>query len=282
MPDLKPPRSRRRGKAAALLAMLILAAGGYFGWLWLDGSKAQTTPAQPSAAIPVTIAAAQRQDFPVYLNGLGTVQPFDTVTVRSSVDGAVTKVAFAEGQMVKEGDLLVQIDPRPFQAALDQARAKKAQDEATLKNAQLDLQRYSNLAKENYGSRQQYDTQQALVEQLTAQIQGDQAAIESAQTQLDYTTIKSPLTGRAGFRLVDPGNIVHATDTAGIVTIVKLQPISVVFTAPEGELPRIKAAMAAGSIPVEALTTDGHASLGKGTLLLVNNQIDPASGTISR
>jgi membrane fusion protein, multidrug efflux system len=182
---------------------------------------------------------------------------------------------------VKEGDLLVQIDPRPFQAALDQAVAKKAQDEATLNNAQLDLQRYSTLSKESFASVQQFDTQKALVAQLTAQIQGDQAAIESAQTQLDYTTIKSPLTGKVGFRTIDPGNIVHATDAAGIVTIVKLQPISVVFTAPEEELPRISEALAAGTVPVEALTSNGQKTLGQGRLLLLNNQVDVSSGTIN-
>jgi membrane fusion protein, multidrug efflux system len=189
-------------------------------------------------AIPVTVAKVKTGDFPVYLNGLGTVEPFVTVTVRSRVDGEVTKVTFKQGQMVKEGDLLVQIDPRPYQAALDQALAKKAQDEANLANAQVDLQRYTTLAKKDSIARQQLDTQQAMVNQLIEQIKGDQAAIDDAQTQLSYTTIRSPLTGKVGFRLVDPGNIVHAADTTGIVTIVKLQPISVVFTAPEETVPR--------------------------------------------
>jgi membrane fusion protein, multidrug efflux system len=189
-------------------------------------------------AIPVTVAKVKTGDFPVYLNGLGTVEPFVTVTVRSRVDGEVTKVTFKQGQMVKEGDLLVQIDPRPYQAALDQALAKKAQDEANLANAQVDLQRYTTLAKKDSIARQQLDTQQAMVNQLIEQIKGDQAAIDDAQTQLSYTTIRSPLTGKVGFRLVDPSNIVHAADTTGIVTIVKLQPISVVFTAPEETVPR--------------------------------------------
>jgi membrane fusion protein, multidrug efflux system len=189
-------------------------------------------------AIPVTVAKVKTGDFPVYLNGLGTVEPFVTVTVRSRVDGEVTKVTFKQGQMVKEGNLLVQIDPRPYQAALDQALAKKAQDEANLANAQVDLQRYTTLAKKDSIARQQLDTQQAMVNQLIEQIKGDQAAIDDAQTQLSYTTIRSPLTGKVGFRLVDPGNIVHAADTTGIVTIVKLQPISVVFTAPEETVPR--------------------------------------------
>jgi multidrug efflux system membrane fusion protein len=201
--------------------------------------------------------------------------------VRSRVDGEVVKIAFRQGEMVKEGDVLVQIDPRPYQAALDQAVAKKAQDEASLRNAQLDLQRYSTLANQAVASRQQLDTQQTTVDQLTAQIKGDQAAVDNAQTQLSYTTIKSPLTGRAGFRLVDPGNIVHAGDTNGIVTIVKLQPISVVFTAPEESVVEINKALAAGGVVVTALSSDGTKTLSQGHLAFVNNQVDQASGTIS-
>jgi multidrug efflux system membrane fusion protein len=201
--------------------------------------------------------------------------------VVSQVDGQVLNVAFKQGQMVKQGDLLVQVDPRPYKAALDQATAKKAQDEANLENAKLDLQRFASLQKDAFASRQQYDTQKALVHQLTAQIQGDQATIESAQTQLDWTTIKSPLTGKIGFRLVDPGNIVHAASATGIATIVKLQPISVVFTAPQEALAQISKAMAAGTVPVEALTSDGRMSLGQGRLVILNNEVDQASGTIS-
>jgi membrane fusion protein, multidrug efflux system len=238
-------------------------------------------PAKKAAGVPVAIGEAQRADFPVYLMGLGTVQPYDTVTVKSRVDGQVNSVSFRQGQMVKEGDVLVQIDPRPYQAALDQAAAKKTQDEANLKNAQLNLGRYTYLAKQDFASKQQLDTQQAMVDQLIAQIKGDQAMIDTAQTQLDYTTIRAPLSGKTGFRLVDPGNIVHAADANGIVTIVKLQPISVVFTAPEDAIGQINKALAEGDVPVTAISSDGTKELAHGKLALVNNQVDQASGTIS-
>ena len=263
-----------------VVAAAVIVLAGFLAWHFSAGVGSQPRHAQQPRPIPVTVAQVQRADFPVYLDGLGTVQPYDTVTVRSRVDGQVTKVGFRQGQMVKQGDVLVQIDPRPYQAALDQAVAKKAQDEANLRNAELDLQRYQSLAKQDFASRQQLDTQQATVDQLKAQIAGDQAAIDSAQTQLSYTTIRSPLTGRAGFRLVDPGNIVHASDTTGIVTIVKLQPISVVFTAPEEDVQEINQALAAGKVPVWALSSDGQKVLSQGHLALVNNQVDQASGTI--
>jgi multidrug efflux system membrane fusion protein len=269
---------------ATVFVLLVIAAVVVWRLIPIGGGSGSTTagngkPKGP-APIPVTVQTVQRSDFPVYLDGLGTVQPYDTVTVRSRVDGQVVKVAFRQGQMVKQGDLLVQIDPRPYQAALEQAQAKKAQDEANLANAKLDLARYQTLAERDAGSRQQLDTQQAMVNQLIAQIKGDQATIDNAQTQLDYTSIKSPLTGMTGFRLVDPGNIVHAADTTGIVSIVKLQPISVVFTAPEEQLQQINKALAGGDVPVVALSSDGTRTLAQGHLALVNNQIDQASGTI--
>ena len=265
-----------------VLGLCAIVLVGYLGWLYTSAAQtnADKHQAKGPAPIPATIQTINNSDFPVYLNGLGTVQPYDTVTVRSRVDGQVIKVGFRQGQMVNEGDLLVQIDPRPYQAALEQAQAKKAQDEANLRNAQLDLERYSTLAKQDYASRQQVDTQQAKVDQLNAQLKGDQAAIDNAQTQLSYTTIRSPLTGKTGFRLIDPGNIVHATDQTGIVTIVKLQPISVVFTAPEENIGQINRALAAGNVPVIALSSDGTKTLGQGHLALVDNQVDQASGTI--
>jgi multidrug efflux system membrane fusion protein len=259
-----------------------VALAGYLGWSHFHGDGAAPAGAdrQKPAAIPVTVGKAQTGDFPVYLNGLGTVEPYNTVTVRSRVDGEVTKISFRQGQMVEEGDILAQIDPRPYQAALDQALAKKAQDEASLKDAQLNLQRYGTLAKEEATSRQQLDTQQAAVDQLIAQIKGDQAVIDNAQTQVIYTTIRSPLAGKTGFRLVDAGNIVHAADTTGIVTIVKLQPISIVFTASEQDVQQINKALAAGTVPVTALSSDRLTTLSQGTLALVNNEVDQASGTI--
>ena len=274
--------SFRFGTLKGVLAVCAIVLLGYFVWLYTFGAQtdAGRQQTQGPLPIPVTIQTLQNTDFPVYLNGLGIVQPYDTVTVRSRVDGQVIKVGFRQGQMVNEGDVLVQIDPRPFQAALEMAQAKKAQDAANLKNAQLDLERYSTLAKQDYASRQQLDTQQAKVDQLNAQITGDQASIDNAQTQLSYTTIRSPLTGKIGFRLIDPGNIVHATDQTGIVTIVKLQPISVVFTAPEENVGQINKALAAGTVPVIALSSDSTKTLGQGHLALVDNQVDQASGTI--
>jgi multidrug efflux system membrane fusion protein len=290
--DTEPtPRRRRKWPIFVVLAIAALAYGGwrYDGWQYLLSKAAdaaiaarpsETVAKKPPPRIPVTVTQVRKADFPVYLNGLGTVQPYNTVTVRSRVDGEIIKVAFKQGQMVKEGDLLVQIDPRPYQAALDQALAKKAQDEATLKDAQLNLKRYMDLAKQDFASRQQLDTQQATVNQLTAQIKGDQAAIDNAQTQLSYTTIKAPLSGKTGFRNIDPGNIVHASDQAGIVTIVKLQPISVVFTAPEENVPLINKALEGGTVPATALTSDGLRILSEGHLALVDNAVDQASGTI--
>ena len=285
---MAPPHGSSSRRGWTLIIVLgVVALAGYFGWRHFYGDHAGTTAAggasrstEQPAAIPVTVAQAQTADFPVYLNGLGVVEPYDTVTVRSRVDGEVVKIAFRQGQMVKEGDLLAEIDPRPYQAALDQALSKKAQDEANLKNAQLNLDRYNTLAKQDFASRQQLDTQQAMVDQLAAQIKGDQAAIDNAQTQVSYTSIKAPLSGKTGFRLVDPGNIVHGADTTGIVTIVKLQPISVVFTAPEEDVPQINKALAAGAVPVTALSSDGLKTLSEGHLALVNNAVDQASGDI--
>src|SRR6202521_5720488 len=214
-------------------AVLILAT---LMWHWQSRSASGTpSPASP-APTPVEVAAASRADVPVYLEGLGTVQAFNTVTVKTRVDGQIQKVSFVEGQHVKAGDLLVQIDPRPYQASYDQVVAKKAQDEAQLANAKLDLDRYTALLKASAAPRQQADTQRALVTQLEATLRVDQGAIDGAKVQLDYTGIASPIDGVTGIPLVDQGSIAHATDTNGIVVVTQLQPISVVFSLPEDNL----------------------------------------------
>jgi membrane fusion protein, multidrug efflux system len=265
--------------------LLIAAVGtaGYFGWQRYGGERIAEADAQKRAAparpaVPVKIAPAEKADFPVYLTGLGTVQGFNTVLVRTRVDGQINRIAFKEGQLVKAGDTLVEIDPRPFQAVLDQAKAKKAQDEANLANANLDLQRFTRLGE--FATRQQTDTQRSMVAQLTAQITADDAAIFNAQTQLDYATVKAPITGVAGLRQVDVGNIVNAMTQTGIVTVVQIEPIAVIFTAPEEQLPDIKAALAVAPPKTIALTTDGKRVLSTGTLALINNQVDTTSGTI--
>jgi multidrug efflux system membrane fusion protein len=244
-------------------------------------AAAQGAASQAAAKIPVTSFVVKKADFPVRAYGLGVVSPFKTVTVKSRVDGQITKVFFRQGQMVKEGDPLLEIDQRPFTAALEQAVAKKAQDEANLRNDQLNLERFQKLAKQQFETQQNLDAQQALVDQMTAQIKGDQAAIDNAQTNLGYTSIKAPISGRTGFRLVDPGNIVHAADTTGIVTIAQLQPIAVQFTEPEEQLQAIDKAFDAGEVPVEALTSDGTRTLSQGRLVVMDNSVNQATGTIS-
>jgi multidrug efflux system membrane fusion protein len=266
-----------------VLLVLVVAGVGFYGWQRFNGEKQATAAnnAQKAAArnpVRVTIAPVEKSDFPVYLTGLGTVQGFNTVIVRTRVDGQIDKIAFKEGQLVNQGDLLAEIDPRPFQAALDQAKAKKAQDEANLANANLDLQRFTKLGE--FATRQQTDTQRSTVAQLTAQIAADDAAIFNAQTQLDYTAIKAPISGVAGLRQVDLGNIVNSATQTGIVTIAQIEPIAVIFTAPEDQLPYINEAQAVESLKVIAITTDGKKPLADGKLSVVNNQVDTTSGTI--
>src|ERR1700730_14646994 len=248
-----------------VLLIAALAAAGYFGWQRFHNPNTATADNTQKAAapgrqaIPVTVAPVQKADFPVYLTGLGTVQGFNTVVVRTRVDGQIDKIAFTEGQLVNKGDLLAHIDPRPFQAALDQAKAKKAQDEANLANANPDLQRYTKLGE--FATRQQTDTQRSTVQQMTAQIAADDAAIFNAQTQLDYTAVKAPISGVAGLRQVDIGNIVNASTQTGIVSIAQIEPIAVIFTAPEEQLPYINEAHATDPLKVIAITTDGKKPL---------------------
>ena len=265
-----------------ILLLLAVAGLGYFGWQRFRGEDQATAAAnaQKTArnAVRVSVAPVEKADFPVYLTGLGTVQAFNTVVVRSRVDGQIDKIAFTEGQLVKQGELLCEIDPRPYQATLDQAKAKKEQDEANLANTNLDLQRFIKLGE--FATRQQLDTQRSTVQQLTAQIAADAAAIANAQTQLDYTAIKAPISGIVGLRQVDTGNIVNAATQTGIVTITQIEPIAVIFTAPEEQLPYINEAQAIAPLKVIAITTDGKKPLAEGTLAVVNNQVDSTSGTI--
>ena len=250
-------------------------------WLALaGGAMAQTVPPPP-----VTVATATRQDVPVFANGVGTVQAYRAVLVRARVDGTLEKIAFVEGQDVKPGAPLAEIDPRPYQAVLDQARAKRAADTAQLANQRLDLVRYASLARTNFASKQQLDTQQALVSQQLATLQGDDATIEAAALNVEYCHITSPIEGVVGIRLVDEGNLIHATDTTGIVTITQVHPISLLFTLPDSEFSRVRAAVqAAGSGPgplVLAYASEGGKLLSKGTLLTPSNSIDTTTGTIT-
>ena len=259
------------------LAAVLIAGGVYAVWPKHPGGD-KTAKSGPAPGVPVTVQAVTKEDFPVYLTGLGTVQGFNTVTVRTRVDGQINKIAFKEGEFVKEGDLIAQIDPRPFQAVLDQADAKKAQDEANIANAKRDLARSTKLGE--FATKQTVDTQTANVEQLKAQIAADEAAIFNAQTQLDYASIRAPISGVTGIRQVDVGNIVNASTQTGIVTIAQVEPISVIFTAPEAQLPDIAAALRRGETKVTALTADGRKVLSEGTVSLMNNQVDTTSGTI--
>jgi multidrug efflux system membrane fusion protein len=272
---------RTRFRWTGLIVVALLGVGGYAAWHHYATTGAQQVGADKPrgpAPVQVKLASVEKSDFPVYLGGLGTVQGFNTVVVRTRVDGQIDTIAFTEGQIVKEGDLLAQIDPRPFRAALDQAKAKKAQDEANLANANLDLQRFTKLGE--FATRQQTDTQRSTVQQVTAQIAADDAAISNAQTQLDYTTVKAPISGRVGFRQVDKGNIVNAATQTGIVTIAQIEPIAVIFTAPEQNLVDINDSLAKNPLKVIALTTDGKRVLSEGTLAVINNQVDTTSGTI--
>jgi multidrug efflux system membrane fusion protein len=263
----------------ALLGSLALAVLLLITWRMIIHKPADAASRNTPPTIAVDTAAASHSDVPIYLQGLGTVQAFYTVTVTARVDGEIQKIGFTEGQTVHKGDLLAQIDPRPNQAAYEQAVATKAKDAAMLGNAKRDLDRYYLLQPQDLASKQTVDTQRATVDQLTAQVQVDQAAIDNARTQLDYTRITSPIEGRTGIRLIDPGNIVRAAGTAGIVVVTQVQPISVVFTLPEENISMVGAALALGPVEVTTLSRDGDAVLDQGTLTLIDNQIDQTTGT---
>ena len=263
----------------------MLAAGSlllvFLLWHRADKHDAAASAATTgSGPISVEATRAGRADIPIYMDGLGTVQAFYTVTITARVDGQLEKLGFVEGQSVKKGDALAQIDARPYQAALDQAIATKLKDEAQLANAKRDLGRYETLAPQDLASKQTIDTQHALVEQLTAQVKGDEAQVSNAKTQLDYTRIVSPIDGRTGIRMIDPGNNVRASNNTGIVVVTQTQPISVIFTLPEESFLPIEQALAGGAVQVTALSRDGKTELDRGKLSLLDNQIDQTTGTI--
>jgi multidrug efflux system membrane fusion protein len=269
---------KTQGKYLAAAGVLVLGA---LVWrLFPDDSGAKPVDAEPAQAIPVLAGEVATRDVPLYASGIGTVQAYNTVTVQARVDGQLDSVDFQEGQDVKEGQVLARIDPRPFQAALDNAVANLAKDQAMLANARRDLSRYQDTAAKGYSSRQQLDTQTASVGSLEATIQADKATIENAEVQLGYTTITAPIDGRTGIRHIDKGNIVHAADTGGLVVITQLKPISLIFTLPQDDLPAIAAAQKNGKLAVTAFTRTGTTQLGVGVLELVDNEIDPATGTI--
>jgi len=266
----------RNGGVAIIL--VLAAAAAVRGFAQRPSAPAASTA---SPAVPVAIAKAVRQDVPVFTEGVGTIQALNAVLVRSRVDGTFMQIAVKEGQEVKPGDLVAVIDPRPYKAALDQAMAKQQQDEAVLANANLDLTRYQALERQDFASRQQADTQKALVAQDMAVVAGDQAMTEAAQLNVAYCYITSPIAGRVGLRLVDPGNLVHATDTTGIINITQDHPIAATFTLPQELLPQVIVAMAKGPTPVVAFSSDDRTALDTGSLLTPNNQIDTTTGTVT-
>ena len=283
-PVVKP---KKKGRIVPWLVLLAIAGGATY--LFPKITQSQTEAAapkkggknDPGRAVPVVAASSRSGDMPVFLNGLGSVQAFYTVTLRTRVDGQIMKVYFDEGQFVKENDPLIDIDPRPYQVQLDQAEGQLAHDQALLKNAHVDLDRYKILLKQEAIPEQTYATQEALVTQYEGTIKTDQAAVENAKLQLVYAHITSPITGRIGLRLVDPGNVVHATDANGLVVITQLQPIAVIFNIAEDSLPQVAKKMAAGEkLPVLAYDRDLKMKLASGTLLTIDNQIDQTTGTV--
>src|SRR5437763_9621315 len=270
----------RRILPMAVGTAIVVAVGAYV----VHGQQQQEQKAKRARAnqdqpAPVLAARASITDVPIYLDAVGNTRALNTVTVRAQVGGQIVRVGFREGQDVERGFVLAEIDPRTYQAQYDQAVAKKAQDEATLANARIDFERYTRLAASNSGSKQQADTQKALVAQLEAQVQGDQAAIDNAKTMLSYTKITAPFDGRTGLRLIDEGNLVQANDTNGIVVITQVRPISVLFNLPQQQFPQVNAAFAKGPLEVDAIAADGKSQIDRGKLQVIDNQMDQTTGT---
>ena len=285
--DRRPPGllARLLRRTVSLTVMLVILGGlGYIGWYAFQpkpGASNRGGPgARPDLPVPVLAAMPRTQDVPVYLDGVGAVRALNNVIVRAQVDGKLISVNFTEGQDVKKGDVLGEIDPVIYQAQFDQAVAKKAQDDAQLANQRLDLARYQQLAASNAGSKQQADTQRAVVAQQEALVRADQAAIDNAQATLGYTRIIAPLSGRAGLRQVDQGNIIHASDVVGLVIITQLQPITVQFSLPQQQIVRVNAAAAKGALAVDVFGNDGITVVDSGTLKGIDNQVDPTTGTL--
>jgi multidrug efflux system membrane fusion protein len=284
-PDTRAPSlvSRLLKRMVALILTLVVLGGlGYVGWLAFQPKQGGGRGAggRPDLPVPVLAAMPRTQDVPVYLDGVGSVRALNNVVVRAQVDGKLIAVNFIEGQDVKKGDVLGEIDPVLYQAAYDQAVAKKAQDEALLANQRLDLARYQQLAASNAGSKQQADTQKAVVAQQEALVRSDQAAIDNAAATLGYTKIIAPLSGRAGLRQVDQGNIIHASDTTGLVIITQLQPVAVWFSLPQQQIVRVNAASARGPLAVDVFGNDGVTVADTGKLTGIDNQVDPTTGTL--
>jgi multidrug efflux system membrane fusion protein len=264
---------------ALVISAIAVALAGVGAWHVFERPE-PARAARAGAAIPVTVTEVSKRDMPIYLIGLGAVQASFTVGIRAQVDGKLEQVLFKEGEHVRKGDVLAKIDPRLYQAALDQAKARMAQDEAQLISAQKDLQRSRTLVDKNFQTQQVVDQQQSKVDQFIASIDADRAAIDTAQTQLDYTSIVAPNDGRMGVRMIDPGNIVHASDSAPIATLTLTKPSAVLFTLSARALNDVRDAMARGPVEVTALSQDNLRTLGKGTLLLIDNMVDQASATM--